>query len=260
MHIICVEGCHGSGKSSLCERMRAAGYDVLDEAFVGMEHFGLDPQSLIIESFWVTGWFRRLLEMQQRLGGRDACADSVFIADRSPYSASFYARATLGPVLHTLAEGMIAELRSCGIHVHTVHVRVRDDLLWQRISERLVAEPHRRRFNEHERAWMDAIVGAYAQRTWDAHIENNDASLDEACTELTDTVAALVHHATTGSSASASADASSSASSVDEQAHGSDSGGARSAQSGGSSDSGYKTPDDDDDDDDARRRRTLRCP
>ena len=185
--------------------MREKGHMVLDEGFVGMKHYGLDPQSLIIETFWVTGWFRRLLEMQEKLGGRTACADAVFIADRSPYSASFYARDPFGAMLRTLAKGMVAELRACGIHVHTVHVRVRDELLWRRISARLVDEPERRRFNEHERSWMDKIVGAYDECGWDAWIDNSDVSIEALAVEFADVVGALVHRPTTDSSGNSAA-------------------------------------------------------
>ena len=47
MIVICLEGCHGCGKSSLCEKFQEAGYEVLDEAFLDMPEYALHPQSLL---------------------------------------------------------------------------------------------------------------------------------------------------------------------------------------------------------------------
>jgi tRNA A37 threonylcarbamoyladenosine biosynthesis protein TsaE len=38
MIVICLEGCHGSGKTSLCKEFGARGYNVLDEGECAFDH------------------------------------------------------------------------------------------------------------------------------------------------------------------------------------------------------------------------------
>ena len=97
MIVICLEGCHGSGKSSLCGHFAAAGYSVLDEAFLDMPEYALHPQSLLMETTWVCAWFERILRRAAEDKKKDQ-PDEVFIADRSPFSAVFYAAKGFDPV------------------------------------------------------------------------------------------------------------------------------------------------------------------
>ena len=46
-----------------------------------------------------------------------------------------------------------------GIEVYTLHLQCNRDLLWDRISSRLEAEPHRFKYNEHERSWC--VLASY---------------------------------------------------------------------------------------------------
>ena len=51
MIVICLEGCHGCGKSSLCKQMSEAGYSILDEAFLDIESYFSD----LITPKWQSG-------------------------------------------------------------------------------------------------------------------------------------------------------------------------------------------------------------
>ena len=42
MLVICLEGCHGCGKTELCQHFEAAGFQVLDEAFIDMKEVRTD--------------------------------------------------------------------------------------------------------------------------------------------------------------------------------------------------------------------------
>ena len=46
MYVICLEGCHGSGKTKLCKQFSKNDFKVLDEAFIDMPEFSLHPQCL----------------------------------------------------------------------------------------------------------------------------------------------------------------------------------------------------------------------
>ena len=180
--IVCLEGCHGSGKSTLCRQFEQAGYKVLDEAFLSMESFCLHPQTLTMETLWVSHWMERLLRMhsEQQMTS-DTKRHSVFIADRSPYSAVLYAQRN-GKLLEPLIRAALEELaEKADIHVLTVHIRVEPDVLWQRIQARLRREPQRAKFNEDSRAWMEHALSFYndADRKWNFTVDNNSGALSQ---------------------------------------------------------------------------------
>ena len=110
----------GSGKSSLCQQFKAAGFSVFDEAFIQQPHYTIHPQSLTMETLWVANWFQRLLKTQHETEN----PNKIFIADRSPYSAVFYAKEG-GHHLEPLIRQQIEELRvQAGIEVYTVNIKV----------------------------------------------------------------------------------------------------------------------------------------
>jgi thymidylate kinase len=217
MIVICLEGCHGSGKSSLCGHFAAAGYTVLDEAFLDMPEYALHPQSLLMETTWVCAWFERILRRAAEDKKKDQ-PDEVFIADRSPFSAVFYA--AKGFLLkEVIKEQMVEVLSQGGIEIHTVLVKVSvpclpclpcraclplsprarcharahklthphprpslqvdTAILWERIQARLRREPERVRYNEGKREWMQKTLDFYNHFEWDAEVSNDDGSLAE---------------------------------------------------------------------------------
>ena len=99
----------------MSERLSAAGFAVLDEGFLDMPEYALDPQSLLMETTWVCSWFARVLERANSLkdhagvhGGRP----SVFVADRSPFSAVCYGNK--GHLLEPVIREHIEEVRGRG--------------------------------------------------------------------------------------------------------------------------------------------------
>ena len=185
MVVICIEGCHGSGKTELCTELERLQCNVLDEAFIGMPEFSLHPQSLIMETLWIANWFKRLLEKQKQcsLDPRNSTHTDVFFADRSPFSAIFYSQER-GELLDPLVQEMLSTLRKSQIYVHTANLRVDKDILWNRIEQRLDKEPQRRKFNEHNREWMDKAVSFYDRRRWDIELENNRVDITNVANTL----------------------------------------------------------------------------
>jgi thymidylate kinase len=186
MIVICLEGCHGSGKSSLIKQFKDRGYQVLDEAFIDMPSTCLHPQTITMETVWLANWMTRLLRIKD-----SDDASEVYIADRSPYSAVYYA--PHGELLRPIIDAQVAELRDkAGIDIRTVHVRVAADVLWDRILKRLEAEPHRHAFNEHRREWMDRTQSWYDQQAWDFTVENSDVAIDDLAHALLRSLGRLV--------------------------------------------------------------------
>jgi hypothetical protein len=94
----------------------------LDEAFIDMPSFALHPQTLVMESIWVSQWIARLLQKQKEMG--EAAERTLFFCDRSPYSAVFYAKRN-GALLAPLIRSQLAELKAqAGITIYTVHLKV----------------------------------------------------------------------------------------------------------------------------------------
>lgn len=126
--------------------------------------------------------------------------NEIYIADRSPFSACYYAsngvwQAALFPYLcsamshntlcvfpghllkDVIAEQMNEVREGADIHIYTVHVRVERERLWDRICQRLRREPHRAKYNEDKRQWMEDTVEFYDNFGWDMSVDNNDISL-----------------------------------------------------------------------------------
>ncbi len=123
--IISLEGCHGSGKTALCDEFENQGFRILDEAFMDMPSYALHPQSLLMETTWVVSWFQRVLQLaeNERERNHGKITKKVFIADRSPFSAVFYSNS--GHLLEPLIREQMKEIQeSANIHFHTVHVKV----------------------------------------------------------------------------------------------------------------------------------------
>ena len=141
MKIICLEGCHGVGKTTLINDLQRSGQIVLDEMFLDMPTYKvIQSQSLTMETLWVSKWMNRLLEL------RDKHANETLFADRSPYSAIYYSKSSPQnqQILKTLIDEQIRILKQHNIFVFTVCLVVNHDLLWKRILCRLEFEPERK--------------------------------------------------------------------------------------------------------------------
>ncbi|EGZ19259.1 hypothetical protein PHYSODRAFT_246977 [Phytophthora sojae] len=171
--VVALEGCHGCGKTALCEEFEAQGYDILDEAFMDMPSYALHPQSLLMETSWVCSWFERVLRLAERVKpGRK----QVFIADRSPFSAVLYS--AKGHLLEPVIREQMKEVQDFArVQFYTVHVQVERELLWRRIIARLELEPERLRLNEHKREWMEETLAFYEGFNWDMTVANDERSV-----------------------------------------------------------------------------------
>lgn len=145
-----------------------------------MPAYALHPQSLLMETTWVCSWFTRLLKKMSDLksaGGGNGKTEQIFIADRSPFSACFYSRRG-GSYLDPVIREQIQEIReAAGIEVYTVYMKVDNDILWERIQNRLEMEPDRRKYDEDKREWMEKTVRFYEDFQWDLVVENNDITM-----------------------------------------------------------------------------------
>lgn len=192
MLVVCLEGCHGCGKTELSEKFAKAGFIVLDEAFLDMPCAALHPQSLVMETFWVCSWFERILQHSNQIESRGLSHKShVFIADRSPFSAVFYANR--GELLAPIIRQQIIEVKeAAGIEILTVHLKVDKETLWKRIQARLKVEPGRVKYNEDKREWMEKVRAFYDEFKWDLDIDNSEEDPSKTLKSLMQRVVARI--------------------------------------------------------------------
>lgn len=161
------------GKTELVNAFQRHGYSVLDEGFMGNPPSLLHPQSLLMETAWVCGWFQRLMDSILARRKTNQAGPALLVADRSPASAMFYARSH-GTLLAPLIQRYIEELHDVGVHVLVAHVTVEKEALWRRICARLEVEPHRISLNEDSRDWMEQSLAFYCSQPWDVCVDNGD--------------------------------------------------------------------------------------
>jgi len=185
MKVICLEGCHGCGKTKLIKTLAKSGFTVLDEGFMDMPTYTMPPQSFTMESMWVMRWVERLLKIQLEQKPAD---DAVFFADRSPYSALFYA--ANGSFLEPSIRTQLRELLELAhIEIFVVYIQVDTSVLWKRVQDRLLREPERKKYHEDSYDWMLKVISFYESKRelWNFTVNNN---LDKQ--NLTETFLALM--------------------------------------------------------------------
>lgn len=133
MLVIAIDGCEGSGKTSVCETFRTLGYLTLDDDMVDMSGLpNLSPTSVLMQLNWVCAWFQRVIAEIVKLRANPQ-KPAVLIVDRSPFSAYFYAKSCNEAIL-SLILPQLEELRVLGIHVCSVQLQCHPDTAFDRLT------------------------------------------------------------------------------------------------------------------------------
>jgi thymidylate kinase len=198
MKVICIEGCHGCGKTELIKWLKSSGENVIDEGFLDMPKFSLNPQSFTMELLWVAKWIERILTIREAAAQPgtvvqpnemvaraeetvqpNGMAAQLIYADRSPFSALFYAPDgdLMREVIKKAIENMLQE---ANIEIKTIYIRVDSEILWGRITDRLKVEPYRIKYREDSRDWMNTTVQFYEKNVdlWDVVVDNDSGTID----------------------------------------------------------------------------------
>jgi len=170
VHVICLEGEHGVGKSELFTALHT--HPRIGEDFIGVpsvEQF--HKQDPVCQIDWVKHWFTNLRAVLRPYwnptSGRyiDLRSDGrAIVSDRSPYSAAVYARREKDVVLSTV-KMYVREHERLGVRFDVVCLRRDRDDVWSDVLSRLEAEPGREEFDEGSREHFDKTCLIYD--TWD---------------------------------------------------------------------------------------------
>lgn len=188
--IVCIEGCHGSGKTKIINQLKSLGYDVLDENFINMPSLGMKPQSFTMEMIWVSRWIERALELKKShvptapTVQMTKSKPRVYFADRSPYSAILYAE--WGVLLKPIINQNIIDLKRVGIKIVNIYIDVEENTLWDRISARLIQEPERTAYNEGSREHMTKVLDFYKSHDdlWNHKVDNTAENINLTISEV----------------------------------------------------------------------------
>lgn len=173
MLVVCIEGCHGTGKSEIISQFKAKGYRVLEEAFMDHNCYDLHPQSLTMEIHWLAEWFKRVVKINSITKGLSN-DELVYFCDRSPYSAVLYTQGGHGHLLTPIITHQLKEILTFGIRVISINITVEKDILWNRIQQRLNREPSRHKYGESNYKWMEETLEFYDKMKWDYSVDNTD--------------------------------------------------------------------------------------
>lgn len=173
MRVLCIEGVHGVGKSTLISKLGEMGYDVRHENFNYASDSVMHKQGLFMELKWVQQWFSDVIESY--LSGK-----KLLIMDRSPFSAHFYAKTQFRDMVLGVAKEEWAEVQATlQITFETVCLTLDSELLWGRITNRMKKEPARQQCAESSRRFMDETVAAYTNFQWDHVLVAGDNVAEE---------------------------------------------------------------------------------
>lgn len=155
--VLCIEGAHGVGKSTICQKFKSKNYPVMSENFMNNTNGKkneLHPQHLLNETNWIVEYFNEVLKFSKK--------HSVFLTDRSPFTASVYSKKkgeTLKPFILSMMEMLEEEKR---IHFIVINLKDKTDIIWKRVLKRLKKEPERKIYNEHKKDWLVKVIKRYS--------------------------------------------------------------------------------------------------
>jgi thymidylate kinase len=162
MKVISIEGVHGVGKSSIINEFKKKGYVVLPEKFMSQCIPFLSKVSMYAQVLNLITWFGDVLDHKRR-----GC--KLLITDRSPHTGLIYSKEEgLVPII----ERIFTELKEVGIEVITINIICDRLIHWDRINKRLLEEPERSEYNEHDQAWFEYIIDRYGKYTWNHTVDN----------------------------------------------------------------------------------------
>lgn len=173
MKVICLEGVHGVGKSTLIETFKSEGFETMDECYLFSQESLMHPQGMYFELDWVLRWFKNILEHVEK-------KTRVLITDRSAFSAHFYVHEKYKNALLTITRHLWEEIQqTVDVTFETIYVYASIDDIWARILIRAKDDPHRE--EELSMDFLKRIYKEYSEFKWDKKVEHATTTKIKAC-------------------------------------------------------------------------------
>lgn len=105
IHLVCLEGCHGIGKTTLIEKLAADGFNVIKEGF--FDSGPINPKRMtspLNEIEIMRNWYKRVIAKVIELEDED---DKLVFIDRSPFACCAYMGAHEKPDIHPMINSTV---------------------------------------------------------------------------------------------------------------------------------------------------------
>jgi len=163
--VYCLEGPHGTGKTTLINKIKEMGFNIRNEEFI-TDIKTLNPQSLTMELLWIAKFINELINLTSNNND-----NQIIFADRSIISAILYSEN--GELLREPINKILLDLYKI-VNIKTIYIRSTKEDLWNRIQKRLLEEPIRNNYRENDYNWMETVYNFYESYKWDYIIDNID--------------------------------------------------------------------------------------
>ena len=149
--VVCIEGVHGVGKTTICRLLRSYGFNVRREIFVEkVADSPLPPGSFTQEISWITSWCDWITSFyRDHVANEDSSGGvKILFSDRCPLTPPIYATSH-NALLEMVARTAFSDLEEfLPISIVPVFIQLDLFLVYPRIVKRAQAEPIREKFNE----------------------------------------------------------------------------------------------------------------
>lgn len=187
IHIFCLEGVHGVGKTSICNALKDKGYTVIDEGFMQGENFenyvssfgsSCKCHTFALELIWVGKMLATINSLcNAHRKGEIVLKDRMIFCDRCFITPIIYGALTANEeaAFLTLNTGVNSSISGeFNADFHFVYLsRPSIDGIFTKVMKRLEDEPVRNKLNEADYNFLNDIEEMYAvrHRWFDMHYE-----------------------------------------------------------------------------------------
>ena len=139
LQVVSLVGPSGCGKSSLTHELARTGVATLSEDYLASFPPEFSNRELLSKWPWIAQWIQRVWDIKRT-------GESFLVADRCPIEVVPYA--CEGLLLLEPLRATFTELRTHGLSIHTLYLRVSLDVCLERCKTRLGDQPVREGYGE----------------------------------------------------------------------------------------------------------------
>jgi len=173
MLVVTLVGPSGAGKTTLANSLRSV-YPVYSRSYKEFDHHSLDSRLVLSKWLFIAHWFDHMLSLE-------SANVQVVISDRSPLCAAAYVSPAQAEMLEDICRQSMREFQDRGHCIRSVLLTAPVPVLIERAARKLVSEPDRSRYREHEEPHSRRIRSFYESHLelWDTRLDTSSESLSQ---------------------------------------------------------------------------------